>query len=83
MSKLRRCSGKCSLAECLFTAVQTEQGFAYISDGLEVRSDADIRAIARGALMHTRRTARILERWLRDHDDGETRRLVGSQSGDA
>ncbi len=66
---------------CLFRAVESEQGFAYISDGLDAFNASDMRAIARGSLHHSRRVVRILERWLRQHDDGETRRMMATGSG--
>lgn len=72
-----------SLAESLFNTVEAEQGFAFISDGIDGFSDEDVIAIARGSLYHSRRVVRKLEQWIRDHDDGSGRRLVASQSGAA
>lgn len=71
------------LSESLFAAVQQDQGFAFISDGLDEFADADVIAVARGSLLHSRRVVRILERWLKKYDDGSGRRLVGTGSGRA
>ncbi len=71
------------LSDSLFAAVQEDQGHAFISDGLDVFDDADVIAVARGSLMHSRRVVKILEKWLARYDDGSGRRLVGHGSGRA
>lgn len=72
-----------TLSESLFRTVEKEQGYAFISDGLDVLPDADVIAIARGSLYHSRRVVRFLEQWIRDHDDGSTRRMLATGSGKA
>lgn len=71
------------LSDSLFAAVQKDQGYGFISDGLDDYADADVIAVARGALLHSRRVVRILEKWLAKYDDGSPRRLVGAGSGRA
>lgn len=71
------------LADSLFNAVQKDQGFAFISDGMDEMNDSTVIAIARGSLMHSRRVVRILEKWLAKYDDGTRRRFLGSGSGRA
>ncbi len=71
------------LSDGLFAAVQKDQGYGFISDGMDHYSDADVIAVARGSLMHSRRVVRILEKWIKKYDDGSTRRLVGAGSGRA
>lgn len=74
-------SERSRLADDLFRAVELEQGFAFISDGLDVLSDEDIVAIARGSLYHSRRVVRILEKWLAKHGHLTDRRMLATGSG--
>ena len=52
------------LADELFLLVQGDQGKAFISDGLDVLTPADIVEAARTSLRYTERVARKLRQWL-------------------
>lgn len=49
----------------LFRRVEQEQGYAFISDGIDEISDERVFNIARAALKHTENTARIIRAFLR------------------
>lgn len=71
------------LAASLFAAVEAEQGFAFISDGMDDYPPARVIAVARGSLYHSRRVVRQLEQWLALNDDRRATRYVGTGSGKA
>ena len=52
------------LAHRLFGVVETPQGYAFISDGIEVLSRAEILDLARASLKWTRVVAKTLEQFL-------------------
>ncbi len=55
------------LADELFRLVETDQGKAFLSDGLDVLAPADIIRAARTSLWYTERVARKLRRFLDQH----------------
>jgi len=67
------------LADSLFRAVEIEQGRAFISDGLDLMTDIQIVAIARGSLMHSRRVVRALERWIKKHGHITKKRYIAAR----
>lgn len=56
------------LARELFALVELHQGRAFISDGMEILSKADVLAMARKSLYHTNKTAAVLKTFLKKHD---------------
>ena len=55
------------LAIKLFNLVETEQGFAHISDGCEILSRKEIIAVARASLEFTNIVRAKLTRFLREY----------------
>lgn len=56
------------LARELFALVEKDQGFAFISDGIEGLSRKQIFDLANGSLKYSRRVVRKLEQFmLREH----------------
>ncbi len=53
------------LANELFGLVERDQGYAFISDGIEVLSRAEIFTLAQAALKNSRRVVRTLERFMK------------------
>lgn len=66
---MKRSGGKPdeSLAHELFGVIETEQGFAHISDGITVLTRDEILGIARASLKHHRKCVLLLEDFLRKH----------------
>jgi hypothetical protein len=56
------------LAEELFRRIETEQGHAYISDGIESLTDYELIALTRGALEHAKRVVCILKEFLKEYE---------------
>ena len=54
------------LADRLFNLVQKDQGWAFISDGIEVLSRREIFNLAQASLKYSRRVVRKLERFMKD-----------------
>lgn len=57
------------LADELWSMICREQGYAFISDGIEVLSRPELFGIARASLKHSRVVCRRLEKWLKEHDE--------------
>ena len=55
------------LADKLFRAVELEQGYAFISDGVDVLSKQELLAIARGSLKHSQNVCKILRQFLKNN----------------
>lgn len=58
------------LGHKLFEAVHESQGFAFISDAIEEIEDlldTEVIEVAEGSLYHTRKTARILQKFIKEH----------------
>jgi hypothetical protein len=56
------------LAAKLFNLVEPDQGHAFISDGIEVLSRAEILSIARASLQHSENVCRKLRKFLKHYD---------------
>lgn len=54
------------LAHRLFGLVETHQGYAFISDGIEVLSRKEIIWLAQGSLKWSRQVVRDLEKFLKE-----------------
>jgi hypothetical protein len=52
------------LAAELFALVERDQGWAFISDGIEVLSRVEIFNLARASLKYSRRVVRTLEKFM-------------------
>jgi len=52
------------LAEELFALVEEDQGYAFISDGIEVLSKKEILWLARASLKHTKIVVNRLEKFI-------------------
>ena len=66
------------LAHRLFGAVETAQGYAFISDGIEVLSRAEILDLARASLKWTRVVAKTLEQFLSEAEELNSPRTKGN-----
>jgi hypothetical protein len=60
----------------LFRLVEREQGYAFISDGIDGLPDDRVLDIARGSLAHTKVLVKQLERFIKTHE-----RLTTPQKG--
>lgn len=56
------------LGRKLFSLVERDQGFAYISDGMDGYPDGRVLDFARGALKHAKIVVRKLERFIATHE---------------
>jgi hypothetical protein len=55
------------LADKLFRLVQESQGKSFISDGCEVLSRTELLSLASGSLWWTRKTVRLLEKFIEEN----------------
>ncbi len=60
-----------SIGDELFELVQADQGRAFIADSLDDMPADGVLRIARGALKHTERTARLLRKFIKQHEEDE------------
>lgn len=59
-----------ALADEIFQIVEEDQGYAFISDGLNsIKSRKKLFATVRGALKHTEISARKIRKWLKKHGE--------------
>lgn len=56
------------LGELLFKTVETSQGSAFVSDGMDLFSDEEVIKQARSVLIHTERTAQQLRSFIRKYE---------------
>ena len=57
------------MADELFALVESDQGKAFISDGMDCMKPSDIISAARTSLRYTEKVARKLRKWLGKHGD--------------
>ena len=61
-----------SMADELWRSVEADQGFAFISDGINrLDTPEEVLALARGSLKHFRRVVRTLEKFLKKYKSRE------------
>lgn len=58
------------LGDEIFGLVQDAQGKGFVSDGINaLPSTQKLFSVIRYHLKHTRRAARLMEKWLKEHDE--------------